>query len=115
MINPEHPLPVVRQCQLLGLARSTAYYAPLPTSETDLALMRRLDELHLKWPFLGARKLRDLLNRDGFEAGRKHVGTLMRKIGISAVYRAPKTSTPGRGAEHRFEFQHHQQPGPDGL
>ena len=102
MINPEHPLPVVRQCQLLGLARSTAYYAPLPTSETDLALMRRLDELHLKWPFLGARKLRDLLNRDGFEAGRKHVGTLMRKMGISAVYRAPKTSTPGRGAEHRI-------------
>ena len=101
MINPEHPLPVVRQCQLLGLARSTAYYAPLPTSETDLALMRRLDELHLKWPFLGARKLRDLLNRDGFEVGRKHVGTLMRKMGISAVYRAPKTSTPGSGPEHR--------------
>ena len=102
MINPEHPLPVVRQCQLLELARSTAYYAPLPTSETDLALMRRLDELHLKWPFLGARKLRDLLNRDGFEVGRKHVGTLMRKMGISAVYRAPKTSTPGHGAEHRI-------------
>ncbi len=102
MINLEHPLPVVWQCQLLGLARSTAYYAPLPTSETDLALMRRLDELHLKWPFLGARKLRDLLNRDDFDVGRKHVGTLMRKIGISAVYRAPKTSTPGRGAEHRI-------------
>ena len=101
MINPEHSLPVVRQCQLLGLARSTAYYAPLPTSETDLALMRRLDELHLKWPFLGARKLRDLLNRDGIEVGRKHVGTLMRKMGISAVYRAPKTSTPGSGPEHR--------------
>jgi putative transposase len=101
MINPEHKLPVIRQCQLLGLARSTAYYAPLPMSDTDLTLMRRLDELHLKWPFLGARKLRDLLNRDGFDVGRKHVGTLMRKMGISAVYRAPKTSTPGSGPQHR--------------
>ena len=53
MIDPEHALPVVRQCQLLALARSTAYYTPLPPSETDLALMRRIDELHLKWPFLG--------------------------------------------------------------
>lgn len=102
MINPEHPLPVVRQCELLNLARSTAYYQPLPTSERDLLLMRRLDELHLKWPFLGARKLRDLLNGDGFEVGRKHVVTLMRKMGISAVYRQPKTSTPGSGPEHRI-------------
>jgi len=101
MINPEHALPVVRQCQLLALARSTAYYAPSPTPESDLTLMRRIDELHLKWPFLGARKLRDLLNRDGFEVGRKHVGTLMRKMGISAVYRQPKTSTPGSGPAHR--------------
>ena len=96
MINPEHPLPVVRQCQLLDLARSTAYYVPLPTSETDLALMRRLDELHLKWPFLGARKLRDLLNRDGFEVGRKHIGTLMRKMGISALYRAAEDEHAGQ-------------------
>jgi putative transposase len=102
MINPDHLLPVVRQCQLLGLARSTAYYPPLPTSESDVALMRRLDELHLKWPFLGARKLRDLLKRDGFAVGRKHVATLMRKMGISAVYRSPKTSTPGSGPEHRI-------------
>jgi putative transposase len=101
MINPEHRLPVVRQCHLLGLARSTAYYAPVPTPESDLTLMRRLDELHMKWPFLGARKLRDLLKADGFVVGRKHVGTLMRKMGISAVYRAPKTSTPGSGPQHR--------------
>jgi putative transposase len=101
MINPEHKLCVVRQCQLLDLARSTAYYEPLPASEKDLGLMRRLDELHLKWPFLGARKLRDLLNKDGFEVGRKHVVTLMRKMGITAVYRQPKTSTPGSGPEHR--------------
>lgn len=101
MINPEHALPVIRQCHLLGLARSTAYYAPLPPSESDLALMRRLDELHLKWPFLGTRKLCDLLKSDGFAVGRKHVGTLMRKMGISAVYRHPKTSTPGSGPQHR--------------
>ena len=81
MINPEHPLPVVRQWELLNVARSTAYYRPLPMSEADLTLMRRLDELHLKWPFLGARKLRDLLNQDGFDVGRKHVVTLMRKDG----------------------------------
>ena len=101
MINPEHELPVVRQCELLDLARSTAYYQPLPTPERDLLLMRRLDELHLKWPFLGARKLRDLLQRDGFEVGRKHVVTLMRKMGINAIYRQPKTSAPGSGPEHR--------------
>ena len=101
MINPEHELPVVRQCQLLDLPRSTAYYQPLPTPERDLLLMRRLDELHLKWPFLGARKLRHLLHCDGFEVGRKHVVTLMRRMGISAIYRQPKTSAPGSGAEHR--------------
>jgi len=101
MIKPEHDLPVVRQCQLLGLARSTAYYQPLPASEADLALMRRIDELHMKWPFLGARRLRDLLNTDGFEVGRKHVGTLMRKMGIVTLYRKPRTSAPGSGATHR--------------
>lgn len=101
MIDRTDKLPVVRQCELLGLAHSTAYYQPLPVSEEDLALMRRLDELHLKWPFLGARKLRDLLNKDGFEVGRKHVATLMRKMGIAAVYRKPRTSAPGSGREHR--------------
>ena len=101
MIKPEQDLPVVRQCELLGLARSTAYYRPEPTSEADLVLMRRIDELHLKWPFLGARRLRDLLQIEGFEVGRKHVGTLMRKMGISALYRKPRTSTPGTGATHR--------------
>jgi len=101
MIKPEHELPVVRQCELLGLARSTAYYRPEPTSETDLVLMRRIDELHLRWPFLGARRLRDLLNTEGFEVGRKHVGTLMRRMGIAALYRKPKTSTPGAGKRHR--------------
>jgi putative transposase len=101
MIKPEHDLPVVRQCELLGLARSTAYYCPEPVCEADLVLMRRIDELHLKWPFLGARRLRDQLKTEGFEVGRKHVGTLMRKMGISALYRKPRTSIPGTGSTHR--------------
>jgi len=101
MIDRDHELPVVRQCELLELARSTAYYAPLPVPEGALALMRRIDELHLKWPFLGSRRLRDLLQKDGFEVGRKHVATLMRKMGIAAIYRKPKTSIPGAGSAHR--------------
>jgi putative transposase len=101
MINREHELSVVRQCELLELARSTAYYQPLPVSEADLALMRRLDELHLKWPFLGTRRLARLLNAEGLAVGRKHVATLMRKMGIAALYRKPRTSIPGTGAAHR--------------
>jgi len=101
MINREHELPVTRQCELLDLARSTAYYEPVPVSEADLALMRRIDELHLKWPFLGSRRLRDFLQKDGFEVGRKHVATLMRRMGIAAIYRKPKTSAPGTGTAHR--------------
>lgn len=101
MINPDHELPVTRQCELLDLARSTAYYEPLPVPEADLVLMRRIDELHLKWPFLGSRRMRHLLRAEGFEVGRKHVATLMRKMGIAAIYRKPKTSTPGTGAAHR--------------
>ena len=73
MINRTHALSVVRQCQILGLSRSTAYYQPAPVSATDLALMRRIDELHLDYPFAGARMLRDLLRRDGDAIGRRHV------------------------------------------
>jgi putative transposase len=101
MIDREHEVPVVRQCEVLDLARSTAYYQPLPLPQADLVLMRRLDELHLKWPFLGTRRLRDLLRKDGFEVGRKHVATLMRRMGIATLYRKPRTSVPGSGPEHR--------------
>ena len=69
MIDHTHPLPVVRQCQLLQLARSTAYYQPTPISETTLALMRRINELHLNYPFAGARMLRDLLRHKGHAIG----------------------------------------------
>ena len=92
MITRTHALPVVRQCQLLGVSRSTAYYQPTPVSATDLALMRRIDELHLNHPFAGARMLRDLLRREGHPIGRKRVRTLMTRMEIDAVYRKPRTS-----------------------
>ena len=92
MINRTHALPVVRQCQLLGLSRSTAYYQPTPVSAADLVLMRRIDALHLDYPFAGARMLRDLLRGDGCTIGRKRVRTLMTRMGMEAIYRKPHTS-----------------------
>jgi putative transposase len=92
MIDRTHPLPVQRQCQLLKLARSTAYYRPTPVSAPTLALMRRLGELHLQYPFAGARMLRDLLRQEGYAIGRRHVATLMRRTGIEALYRKPSLS-----------------------
>jgi putative transposase len=78
--------------ELLELARASVYYLPRATPEADLALMRAIDELHLNHPFAGSRMLRDLLRRDGFSVGRKHVASLMRKMGIEALYRRPNTS-----------------------
>jgi putative transposase len=98
MIDPTHELPIARQAELLDLARSTVYYRPQPVSERDLALMRRIDELHLEHPFAGSRLLRDLLSREGFEVGRKHVASLMRRMGVEALYQKPRTS--GRDREH---------------
>lgn len=92
MIDRSDKLPVVQQCALLGLSRSSVYYTPQPVSEGDLALMRRIDELHLHHPFAGARMLRDLLGQDGLKVGRRHVSTLMKKMGIEALYRRPDTS-----------------------
>lgn len=92
MIDRTHKLPVIRQCEILELARSTAYYTPKPTSPEDLALMRRMDELHLDYPFAGSRMLRDLLRNEGRPIGRKRVRRLMRQMGIEALYRKPNTS-----------------------
>ena len=92
MINRAYKLPVSRQAELLGISRGSVYYLPRPVSENDLTIMRRLDELHLRYPFMGARMLRDPLNRQGIDIGRKHVSTLMKKININAVYRKPNTS-----------------------
>ena len=98
MIDPGHPLPLTRQAALLELSRSSLYYRRQPVSDVDLTLMRRIDELHLEAPFAGSRMLRDLLGREGFTVGRKHVATLMRRMGIEALYRKPRTS--GRHPEH---------------
>ncbi len=92
MIDRTHPLPMVRQCQLLALSRSTAYYQPTSVSSADLALMRRIDELHLASPFAGARMWRDLLRRAGRKIGRTRVRTMMARRGIEALYRKPHPS-----------------------
>ena len=94
MIDGTHRLPVKRQAELLDLSRSNVYYLPQPVSDADLALMRRIDELHLNHPFAGARMLRDLLKLEGMAVGRKHIGTLMAKMGIRAIYRKRNTSAP---------------------
>jgi putative transposase len=85
MIDRDHRLAVTRQAKLLGLSRASVYYTPQPIDDTDLILMRRLDELHLELPFAGSRMLRDLLRGDGVVIGREHVRTLMRRIGITAI------------------------------
>ena len=98
MIERGSEVAVQRQAELLGLSRSSVYYTPRPVSERDLRLMRRLDELHLELPFYGSRKLAAALRREGHAVGRRHVATLMRRMGIEALYRRPRTSIPARGA-----------------
>ncbi|BBP03580.1 hypothetical protein TPL01_11190 [Sulfuriferula plumbiphila] len=88
MIDGRHALSISRQAQLAGISRGSVYYLPKPDSVADLALMRRIDALHLEHPFMGARMLRDQLNREGFNVGRKHVGTLMERMGIGALQEA---------------------------
>ena len=97
MINRKHKLPLCRQATALGISRASLYYKPRPVSEADLKLMRRMDELHLLYPFAGARMLRDLLRNEGFFVGRGHVRTLMKRMGIEAIYRRPNTSKPAPG------------------
>ncbi len=97
MIDRDPTLPVVRQAKVLKLACSTVYNKPRPVWAEDLALMRRLDELHVDYPFAEARMLRSLLWREGVSVGRRHVTTLMKRMGISAIYRRPNTSKPAPG------------------
>jgi putative transposase len=97
MIDRSHDLPICRQAAELGLSRSSVYYLPRPVSLADLAIMRRIDELHLEFPFAGSRMLRDLLRGEGVEIGRDRVITLMRRMGIEAIYRRPNTSKPAPG------------------
>src|SRR5271165_5447357 len=97
MTDRRHAFPINGQARMLGLSRSTVYYKPRPVSAEDLKLMRRIDELHLDYPFAGARMLRDLLRREGVVVGRRHVATLMNRMGIEALYRRPNTSKPAPG------------------
>ena len=97
MIDRSHELPLTRQAQVLKLSRGSLYYRPCPVSAPDLAIMRRIDELHLDYPFAGSRMLRDLLRGEGVAIGRAHVITLMRRMGIEAIYRRPNTSKPAPG------------------
>ena len=97
MIDREHELPVVKQAQVLNISRGSVYYLPRPVLERDLAIMRRMDELHMDFPFAGARMLCAMLNREGFGIGRRHTSTLMKKMGIQALYRRPRTSVPEPG------------------
>ena len=97
MIDRSHDLSIVKQAKALGISRGSVYYLPRPLPAADLAIMRRMDELHLEFPFAGSRMLRDLLKQEGIDIGRRHVSTLMKRMGLEALYRKPNTSKPAPG------------------
>jgi len=97
MIDRTHDLPIATQAKALRISRGSVYYLPRPVSDADLAIMRRLDRLHLELPFAGSRMLRGLLAAEGCKVGRRHVKTLMRRMGIEALYRRPRTTKPEPG------------------
>src|SRR5664279_263227 len=97
MIDRKHDLSITKQAKALNISRGSIYYLPRPVSAADLAVMRRMDELHLELPFAGSRMLRDLLNAEGVVIGRRHVATLMKRMGIETIYRKPNTSKPEPG------------------
>jgi putative transposase len=97
MIDRSHDLPIAKQAKALGISRGSVYSLPRPVPAADLAIMRRIDELHLNYPFAGSRILRDLLAIEGIKTGRLHVATLMKRTAIEAIYRKPNTSKPAPG------------------
>src|SRR6266436_6951684 len=97
MIDREHDLSISKQAEVLRISRGSVYYLPRPVPDADLAIMRRLDRLHLEYPFAGSRMLRGLLALQGCKIGRRHVKTLMRRMGIEALYRRPRTTKPEPG------------------
>jgi len=97
MIDREHGLPITRQAEALSISRGSVYYLPRAVPTAELAIMRRLDELHLEFPFAGSRMLRGLLAGEGIKVGRRHVRTLMKRMGIEALYRRPRTTKPEPG------------------
>lgn len=100
MIDRSHALTVSQQARLVGIARSSVYNRPQPVSEADLLLMRRIDGLHMEFPFAGARMLARLLRREGHEVGRRRVRTLMKRMGVQALYCKPNTSRSN--AQHKM-------------
>ena len=96
-IRMDHGLSKTRRCELLDVARSSAYYRPQSCSEAELVLMRLLDEVHLRWPFYGSRRIRDALEDQGHTVNRKRVQRLMRQMGLTALYPRRRTSQPGKG------------------
>jgi putative transposase len=97
MIDRQHPLPLWKQAKALGISRGSVYYLPRPVPTADLAIMNRIDKLHLEYPFAGSRMMRDFLVRENFDVGRLHVTKLMKRMGIEAIYRRPNTSKPAPG------------------
>ena len=97
MIDRDHQLSVTRQANAVGIARSTVYYLPRPVPVADLDLMAKIDRLHTEFPFAGSRMLRRLLAFNGSKVGRRHVKTLMQRMGIEALYRRPRTTKPEPG------------------
>src|SRR6202162_6370584 len=92
MIDRAHDLPITKQAKALNISRGSVYYVPRPVPDADLAIMQRLDRLHLELPFAGSRMLRGLLAAEGCKIGRRHVQTLMKRMGIDALYRRPRTT-----------------------
>jgi putative transposase len=97
MIDRGHDLSITKQAEVLKISRGSVYYLPRPVSSADLAIMRRIDQLHLEFPFAGSRMLRGLLAAEGCKIGRRHVKTLMQRMGIEAIYRRPRTTKPEPG------------------
>jgi putative transposase len=97
MIDRKHDLPIIQQAEVLNISRGSVYYLPRSVPEADLAIMRRVDRLHLEFPFAGSRMLRGLLATEGCKVGRRHVKPLMRRMGIEALYRRPRTTKPEPG------------------
>jgi len=97
MIAREHDLSITRQAEIVCISRGSVYYLPRPVPASDLEIMRRLDRLHLEFPFAGSRMLRGLMAAEGCKTGRRHVKTLMKRMGMEALYRRPRTTKPEPG------------------
>ena len=100
MIDRNAKLSLSRQAKALGISRGSIYYQPQPVADADLKLMHRIDQLHMEFPFAGSRMLKGLLVQEEFNVGRLHVASLMKRMGIEALYRKPNTSKPAPG--HRI-------------